>query len=186
MSPASQAVLAASGAAKVPHSVPARVSLRPTEPADLPFVVAIESEAANERLVDIWAAEEHRSALAAPDLRHLTIESDNGMSVGFALLAGFDSQNGAVELKRIVIGPRDTGYGRAALRVIKQWVFEEVGAHRLWLDVKDFNRRARALYSSEGFVQEGVLRECLRGPQGFESLVVMAMLRPEYDSASLR
>jgi diamine N-acetyltransferase len=57
--------------------------------------------------------------------------------------------------------------------------FKELQAHRLWLDVKVHNARARSLYKSEGFSEEGLLRECFRGPVGFESLVVMALLHNE-------
>lgn len=34
----------------------------------------------------------------------------------------------------------------------------------------------RAVYEREGFRYEGTLRECLKGPEGFESLVVMSVL----------
>jgi RimJ/RimL family protein N-acetyltransferase len=54
---------------------------------------------------------------------------------------------------------------------------------RLWLDVKESNERARHVYESEGFLVEGILRECLKGEYGFESLVVMSILRDEYDDA---
>ena len=47
------------------------------------------------------------------------------------------------------------GHGRAALRLAIELAFEEHGAHRLWLDVKPHNERARALYRSAGFVEEG-------------------------------
>jgi hypothetical protein len=39
------------------------------------------------------------------------------------------------------------------------------------------------VYQSEGFVTEGVLRECIKAEAGFESLVVMSMLRAEYYAA---
>ena len=43
------------------------------------------------------------------------------------------------------------------------------------------NDRARAPYRSEGFVEEGVLRDALREPDGsFTPLVVMSLLRPEW------
>ena len=65
--------------------------------------------------------------------------------------------------------------------LIKGGAFDELGAHRLWLDVKPFNDRARALYRSEGFVEEGVLRGALLEPDGtFQDLVVMSLLRPEW------
>jgi len=40
--------------------------------------------------------------------------------------------------------------------------------------------RAQALYTSEGFVEEGRLRECVRLDEGHESLVVMSLLDREY------
>jgi RimJ/RimL family protein N-acetyltransferase len=66
------------------------------------------------------------------------------------------------------------------VRAVKRFAFEEHQAHRLWLDVKAFNARARHLYASEGFVEEGVLRECLRGESRFDSLVILSMLASEY------
>jgi diamine N-acetyltransferase len=75
-------------------------------------------------------------------------------------------------------------YGRAAVRAIKRHAFETLAAHRLWFDVKEHNTRARAVYEKEGFCYEGTLRECQKGPDGFESLVVMSVLEHEYRHAS--
>lgn len=85
-----------------------------------------------------------------------------------------------------MVTEKGKGYGKEALRLVKQLAFEELGAHRLWLDVKKQNVRARHVYESEGFVVEGVLRECLKAEAGFESLVVMSMLRDEYIGARKR
>ena len=43
-------------------------------------------------------------------------------------------------------------------------------------------RHPRALYEAEGFVVEGVLRECLKEESGFGSLVVMALLVSDWRS----
>jgi RimJ/RimL family protein N-acetyltransferase len=80
----------------------------------------------------------------------------------------------------MVVQSKGSGYGRAALRVAKKVAFDDLHAHRLWLDVKDSNSRAQALYDSEGFVVEGRLRDAVKVPGGFESLVVMAMLQSEF------
>jgi diamine N-acetyltransferase len=69
------------------------------------------------------------------------------------------------------------------VRAIKRHAFDTLSAHRLWLDVKEHNTRARAVYAKEGFRYEGTLRECLKGPEGFESLVVMSVLEHEYRHA---
>ena len=58
--------------------------------------------------------------------------------------------------------------------------FRDLGAHRFWLDVKSANVRALTLYRSEGFVEEGRLRESVRNGAGWDSLIVMSLLEPEY------
>jgi RimJ/RimL family protein N-acetyltransferase len=55
-----------------------------------------------------------------------------------------------------------------------------LGAHRFWLDLKVRNTRAKALYDSEGFVVEGELRDAVKVAGGFDSLIVMSMLQPEF------
>ena len=54
-------------------------------------------------------------------------------------------------------------------------------AHRLWLDVKDFNLRAKYLYETEGFMIEGKLRENILGEKWFLShFYILSMLEHEY------
>ena len=122
--------------------------------ADLDYVMSIERAAAEERFVWQWSREQHVQALNAPGRLH--------------------------EFQRIVVEPRDKGYGRQSIRLLKRYAFEELRAHRLWLSVKEFNARGRALYRSEGFVEEGTLRECVKGPAGYESVLIMAILDREY------
>ncbi len=72
------------------------------------------------------------------------------------------------------------GLGRRVLEAILHKVFDEFSAHRLWLDVFTDNDRARHLYRSIGFVEEGVLRECVRRGDLYRSLLIMSMLGSEY------
>ena len=83
-------------------------------------------------------------------------------SAGFVILQGCRNPHGSVELKRIVLQPKGQGYGRTCVRLLAQMAFRDLGAHRFWLDVKSANTRALALYRSEGFVEEGRLRESVR------------------------
>jgi RimJ/RimL family protein N-acetyltransferase len=66
--------------------------------------------------------------------------------------------------------------------VAKKIAFDDLGAHRLWLDVKGLNSRAKVLYDSEGFVVEGRLRDAVRVSGGYDSLIVMSMLKPEFEA----
>jgi hypothetical protein len=102
-----------------------------------------------------------------------------------SMKTGLLNPNSSVEFKRTVITQKDKGYGRKVLRLIKKWAFESLDVHRMWLAVKEFNHRARALYASEGFIVEGTLRECLKADDGsFESLVVMSLLKREYQAGT--
>ena len=159
------------------------IHLRPTIEKDLPFVMAAECAEDNRKFVAQWTQAMHEAALTNPDLRHLMIERlEDHAPVGYLILAGLENPHLSVEFRRIVITEKGKGYGRSALQLVKQFVFEEPGAHRLWLDVKDHNTRARHLYQSEGFIEEGILRECYQTEDGFESLVIMSMLRNEYEA----
>ena len=89
-------------------------------------------------------------------------------------------QHQSIELKRMVVQAKGSGFGRAALRVAKKVAFDDLGAHRFWLDVKSRNTRAKALYDSEGYVVEGTLRDSVKVQGGFDSLIVMSMLHPEF------
>lgn len=155
--------------------------LRPTRDADLAFVTRAEADPDTRPFIRRWTIDDHRRALANPDIRHLIVTpAAEDHPLGLIILAGLSGPNQSIEFMRIVITEKGHGYGRAAVRLVERYAFEELGAHRLWLDVKVANHRARALYTSEGFVEEGVQRECLKTEQGFESLILMSMLRHEY------
>ena len=158
-----------------------RVRLRPTLQSDLDFVLTLEQDPQHLPFITPWERTQHEAAIRFPDFRHFIIESGPTLeATGFLILIGCRSQHRSLELKRMVVQIQGVGVGRAALRVAKKVSFDDLGAHRFWLDVKTHNTRARALYDSEGFVVEGVLRESVRVAGGFESLTVKSMLAPEF------
>lgn len=154
--------------------------LRPTTENDLPFVFEIEKTAADDRFVTSETIENHKRYLSDSDIRHFVVEADE-KSVGYAILAGLNDRSENVEFRRLVIAEKGKGFGRQTLHLVKKLAFEELNAHRLWLDVKDFNERARKLYESENFTTEGVWREAVKAENGKrESIVFMSILRSEY------
>jgi diamine N-acetyltransferase len=172
---------AANFTASSPDRTTARVRLRPTMSSDLEFVLSLEQDPENLAFITPWERTQHEAAIRFPDFRHFIIEGGEGLdAAGFLILIGCRSQNQSIELKRMVVRSKGSGLGRAALRVAKKVAFDDLGAHRFWLDVKSRNTRAKALYDSEGFVVEGELREAVKIAEGFESLIVMSVLRPEF------
>jgi diamine N-acetyltransferase len=153
------------------------IALVPTSPHDIPLVVASEADEDTSPFIISWTAERHLAAISDPDCSHLSIRCTKTSEwLGFVLLFGLSSPHHAIEIRRIVCSRKGMGIGRAAVSALIRLTFGSLDAHRLWLDVKTTNSRARSLYLSEGFIEEGVMRECLLGKNGFESLVLMSML----------
>lgn len=158
------------------------LKIRPTEESDLTFVISTENDQENTPYIGQWTFEQHLNSLTNEDMRHLIIENYSGDKIGYVILTGLLDSNKALCIKRIAIQLKGKGYGKETLKLIIKWVFENTGTHRLWLDVKDFNSRARHTYESVGFVFEGTLRDSIFKGGRFESLSIMSILSHEYKS----
>lgn len=97
--------------------------------------------------------------------------------VGNAFLRKISLQDRSAELG-IFIGPAhwDKGMGSEAVGLLTAYGFEELGLHRIWLTVFDFNPRARACFEKCGFVREGTLRDAVFNAGRFHDVHLMALL----------
>jgi diamine N-acetyltransferase len=161
--------------------------LRPTMVSDLDFVLTVEAHPANRPHITPWDRTQHEGAVRFPDFRHFIVEAEVAPGddrAGFIIVQGCRNPHASVELKRLVLAVHGQGLGRRCVRLLKRMAFDDLGAHRFWLDVKARNTRAAALYASEGFVEEGRLRESVRlsgaDAPGWDSLILMSLLEPEY------
>ncbi|MFD3257563.1 GNAT family N-acetyltransferase [Paenibacillus lentus] len=160
-----------------------KILLRRSNLSDLEFILTLESKEENKPYITIWERRQHEHAIHDENIAHMIIE-DKQLSkpVGFVIISDLHNNNNNVEFTRIVIDEKGKGYGKQALQWIKKWVFEDLKAHRLWLDVKVTNRRAKGTYEAEGFTLEGTLRECVKNGESYESLHIMSILKSEYES----
>jgi diamine N-acetyltransferase len=155
------------------------MQLREGTSGDVPYICTLERRAEYYGLVGSWPEEEHLRSLADPDVRYLVADRA-GEATGFSILFGITSPHKAVELKRIVVGAPGKGLGKEMLRLVIRKVFDEYGAHRLWLDVFEHNTRAQRAYAAVGFQREGILRESVYRDGGYHSLILMSILEREY------
>lgn len=154
--------------------------LRPATEDDLTALIALERAGEAQLYVGQWSEERHRATMAGGDARYLVAEDSDGSLEAYAILRGLGEAGRAIELKRLVVGRPGRGLGRRILGEIQRIAFEELGAHRLFLDVFDDNARARHLYESMGFVFEGVLRDATSRDGEWHNLLLMSMLEDEY------
>jgi len=158
------------------------MQLRAGTAADIPFIVAIEHSPALREYVGQWTRTEHAAAMDDPDTRYLIPLEESGDRLGYIILRGLQSDHRNLELKRVVMQSPGRGLGKLALQLLLQKVFEEFGAHRLWLDVFESNTRAQHVYRSLGFQQDGIFREAVYRDGKYHSLVLMSMLDREYQA----
>ncbi|MFU1792606.1 GNAT family N-acetyltransferase [Paenibacillus azoreducens] len=157
-----------------------QILLRRTQAEDLDFVLDTEAVEDSRRYVFTWPKEKHEFAMNNDDQLHIIIENMAGEKLGYIILAGLRNEHHCIELTRINMASKNKGYGKEAISLIQNYVFHKLQAHRLWLDVKEDNARARHVYESAGFTMEGTLRECIHTNGVYESLVIMGMLASEY------
>ena len=158
-------------------------TLREASEADLGWIVSLERREDYAPFICRWPRETHARNLSDADMRYLLAVDQAGQNLAFVVLAGLRSAARSIELVRIVVAEPGTGVGKALLSQVIGFAFNELGANRLWLDVFDENVRARHVYLSVGFKEEGVLREAALKCDGqLGSLVVMSILVSEYRS----
>jgi RimJ/RimL family protein N-acetyltransferase len=155
---------------------------RPARAEDIPSIMAMERVPEYRTFVGNWTEDEHRARLASADCRYFVAESGSGELAGFAILRGLASPHRSVRLQRIVVANADRGVGKIMLRGILDYVFQELRAHRLWLDVFETNTRAQHVYESLGFHREGILREAVFRDGEYHTQILMSILDREYEA----
>ena len=131
-------------------------------------------------MVSSWPEERHLRTLAEPDAVYIVAEDEQGHIAAFAILQQLQSEHRSVELKRIIVRIPNQGIGNKLLNEVAERAFGEYGAHRLFLDVFVTNDRARHVYRSFGFREEGIMREVFYRDGAYHSLVLMSLLESEY------
>lgn len=101
--------------------------------------------------------------------------------LGEAVLHEFDAANESASYRVWLAGPHlfGRGYGTEVTQLVVDHALDQVGVHRLALEVFDLNPRARRVYEKCGFVVEGRLRDALMWEGRRYDALVMAVLRTD-------
>jgi RimJ/RimL family protein N-acetyltransferase len=158
-----------------------KIVLQATAISDLELVIQAERHIDNCNYVYQWSLEQHQAALTNPNQRHyIIINKDNSEFCGYIILDSVQDSSGSINFRRFVVTKKGHGIGRIALGLIKHIAFNELNAHRLWLDVFTDNIRAYELYKKVGFRTEGTLIESYLRNGEYVSQHVMAILMHEF------
>jgi RimJ/RimL family protein N-acetyltransferase len=122
-----------------------------------------------------------------PNEKPLAIEIRKGKAwklIGNCGAFGIDNVSRSAELG-IMIGAKEEwnkGYGSEAMTLLLQHGFETLNLHRLFLRVYEENVRAVRSYEKAGFVFEGKLRQAVYKHGNYDDVLIMSVLRSEWDS----
>lgn len=111
--------------------------------------------------------------------------ADNDVCLGHVGLYQIDYRIRSAEFA-IMLGDRSTwgkGLGTACTRFAVDYGFGQLNLNRIHLSVLSSNERAVALYERIGFQREGALRQAQYKGGQYLDLIVMSLLRSEYEPA---
>lgn len=143
--------------------------LRPTVRSDLPAMVALERAAFS----DPWTARQLEDALDADGA--LGMVAEQGGEVIGSVLGRVVADEGEILTLAVVPRLRRRGLGRVLLDAAIA-ACRIAGAATVWLEVRDSNAAAKAMYRSAGFVAAGLRRSYYRRPT--EDAVVLCLRLP--------
>ena len=130
------------------------ITIDDTRQDEIPAIVAMESHEDAAEFVTQFPAERHKRDLRDPGVVYKSIYDERCVLIGFIILV-LDPDGSSIELRRIVVKPKGKGYGQRAMALIDHICRDEIGRHRIWLDVFEFNPRAMRAYELSGYRQFG-------------------------------
>jgi RimJ/RimL family protein N-acetyltransferase len=164
------------------------ISIRRAEADDLGFLVELLNHAEVEPFLggrstrdrDALGAELERSAADPTGYGRFLIEVD-GRRAG---VMGFEVDNRRsriAHLERLAVHPdfRGQRVSDEAARLLQCYLVEQLGYHRLQLEIYGFNERAQRHAERAGFVREGVRRRAYRRHGDWADGVLYALLRED-------
>jgi [ribosomal protein S18]-alanine N-acetyltransferase len=144
--------------------------IRPARAADAPVLAALEREC----FADPWSEASFREALASPFCFGLIAASVDGRALGYLL--GRDVA-GSGEILNLAVAPaqRRRGIARVLLDSALEW-FAERRSAEVYLEVRESNGAAQALYRAAGFEPIGRRGRYYRQPT--EDALVLRLAMP--------
>jgi RimJ/RimL family protein N-acetyltransferase len=173
-----------------------RLRFRAAEQEDLPIFVEWLNDPEVRRGLDMFlpmskVREEKwfEAMLERPEEAHVLIieakKRANWLMIGSCGLMNIDWKARNAEIG-IMIGDKsywNKGYGTEAMQLILRHGFETLNLHRLDLRVYEDNPRAIRAYEKAGFVHEGRLREGEYSEGHYMDVLLMSVLRTEWQQA---
>lgn len=170
------------------------VILRPVEEHDLPLLVCWRNDPESRRfffspfLISLGGQKKWYEELQSDRSRILfMIETVEGTTVGTIGLEKIDWRNQHAAIGQFLLAAehRGLGYAEEAGRLLIQYAFQELNLHRLYSEIFAWNRPVIEWDKFYGFQEEGVLRQAVFSGGMFQDVVILSLLREEWQARRL-
>lgn len=112
-------------------------------------------------------------------IQYIIVEKQHSTPIGSVFIRDIDNINNSAEFG-ILIGNdeyRGKGYGSEATKLFLKFCFERLNFHRIFLRVFANNTMAINMYSSSGFVKEGIFHDMIKIDDKYYDIVFMAIIK---------
>ena len=118
----------------------------------------------------------------------LAIETNEGDHIGGVSLTEVQPEDRKGALRVLFADPArwSDGHGADVIETALRFAFHDMNLHRVWLKTVDDDEAAIACYRACGFRDEARLRQEGYGRGRYRDLLVMAILRHEFDAIDAR
>lgn len=167
------------------------IRLRALEPEDLDILYKWENdteiwtvsnavEPYSRYILKEYIAYSDKTIYEKKQLRLMIELADTRQVVGAIDIYDFDAHNRRAGLGILIENQyRQKGYAGMSIDLVKDYSFRFLHLEQLYAHITSDNGASRALFSSHGFSQSGVLRSWLRNEDGLIDVEIMQLLRNE-------
>lgn len=116
------------------------------------------------------------------------LDGDSEVPIGSIGFSGVNNKDHTATFG-IVVGDKNywnRGYGTEAARLMVDYGFGELNLHRINSTVFEFNERSRRMHLRVGFTEEGRQREMIYRKGRYWDLVILGILREEWEATKNR
>lgn len=138
-----------------------KLLIRPATPADIPAMMALEKHAAT---AAHWSAEQYQTMFAGSGPRRVALIIEEDARIQGFLLARALNPEWEIENIAVAGTARRRGLGTRLLGEFLDLARGQ-GAQAVFLEVRESNRAARALYEKWAFVENGRRKRYYRTPE---------------------
>ena len=164
------------------------ISIRRARADDVDFLVGLLTHEEVEPYLAAVRPRDHAGVTALvewseqePDAYGLFVVEVDGERAGTMQFELVNRRSAIASVGGLAVHPRFRGarVGDAAARMFQRHLFDDLGLHRLQLEIYGFNQRAIAHAERVGFVHEGVKRKAYRRDDSWVDGVMYALLRED-------